>query len=198
MNNLTVISFYTDDWEYPTHAIRLKEECERLSLNYKIENLSSTKDYLSNTRLKPKFIKDKLLELKSPVLWIDVDGSILKSPDHLIQNIVNTDFAGCKMETSNLLGRIWHVGTLFFNYTPASLKFLDFWIAHLNNGSDEAAFNEAWKNFSENINVLILDKEQYHKIIKWKVHPTENTVICHRLSASDSKKEMKNRKLNIK
>jgi hypothetical protein len=83
INNPTVISFFTDNWDYPKHAANLIEDCNRLGLSCVIERRDSTNSYVGNCNIKPFFILEKLEELKSPVVWMDADGTISSWPHEL-------------------------------------------------------------------------------------------------------------------
>lgn len=174
-----VISFYTDDWEYPRYAKALKNDCERLKIPNKIELLPSTGSYLKNTCLKPQFILDKLNELKSPVLWVDCDGTILDVPIFS----KSFDFAARKKPLGN--NRTWHVGTMWFNYTPSMLDFIEEWIKNTGNLSDESALEETWKNHGYLIDAVEVP-ESYFILLKRGEEPYG--IISHRISSSDSKR----------
>lgn len=183
-----IISFYTNDWLYPEHAQRLRDECTQYGLDYYIAELPSTGEYKANTRLKPGFIRDCLHRFKEPIMWIDVDGYILKPFDI---DLAEADIAACKMPTS--VNRLYRVGTLIFNYTPAALSFVDAWAQHSTWGTDESAFDRAVKAGVGNTVIKELPIE-YHRV-KGKKTPfsamPESTVICHTLSESESKLALK-------
>jgi len=179
---LTVVSFYTANWKYPDHAKRLRKECEALGLPCYIVELTDTGSWLSNTRLKSKFIYDTLHQLKSAILWIDVDGSIIKLPTEID---FDADFAArLKPEGST---RQWHVGTMFFNWTPKSIELVSKWHKCTEAGSDELAFENIWRTGwdgrSQNL------PETYFHIQHGTKPVPRDTVIYHRLSQDTSKKE---------
>jgi hypothetical protein len=189
---LTVISFFTPDWKYPEYAKSLEQDCERLGLTHHIESVPSLGAYTKNCNIKPDFIRSQLQHLKSPVLWMDVDGSILKCPDILLEkNLQNYDIAGNR--PSNNKERI-HVGSIWFNYTKATLGFLDSWCETVHHSIDDAALNGVWNIFKNNLAMLELPPEYFfiHKRSKDPIPP--DTVILHRLSASDLKIQYKNLK----
>lgn len=191
----TVISFYTKTWEYVKHANRLKQECESLKLDYHIVEKEDTGSWLGNTRLKPKFILDSITTLKRPVLWIDVDGSILRTPIEL-QLPFNYDFLGIHQRIGPK--RTWHVGTMVFNYTPKMLKLLQAWVDVANDttsGTDEASFESVWQSNLNSMNLF--GKElplSYFTIENLSYNDCTNPVIRHRLSKCESKMKMKNSK----
>lgn len=177
---MRVISFYTKDWRYPKFAKMLEADCKRLNLTYTIEELKSTGSYLKNTCLKPKFILDKLKEFKEPVLWVDVDGSIVKEPTFFYD--IDADFAAKLMpETAK---RTWHVGTMWFNYNDDVLNFIERWIDNTGNISDESSLEKTWQESP--IKGIDIPKD-YFRIIRFSERP--QGVICHRISNGISKRQ---------
>lgn len=188
----TLISFYTKDWKYPQHAERLKRECESFGVPYKIDPLKSTGSYLRNTCLKPQFILDCLKQLESPVLWVDVDASLLGKPSCFYCDIEH-DFAAKRMSEER--DRTWHVGTMWFNYKPNVIEFLEKWIANTGNLSDESALEKTWQDDGWMLDTFDLPKEYFY-IERRAQEPPEGTVIMHRISDSTMKKrEMRTAKI---
>jgi len=189
MNKPIIISFYTNDWEYPKCANRLTEACKRFNLEYCIEERSSTKDYIANTAIKPFFIKDCILKFKRPVLWLDVDGLLLQDPN---LNEIQEDFAATPYQNLNLQ-RDWAVSILYFNYTSKSLLFLDKWCANTVNGTDEAAFDLAWKELKSTISCKPLPLNYCFN--KWRdsLDIPSDTVFCNMLSKFEDKMRRKNK-----
>jgi hypothetical protein len=188
----TVISFYTQDWEYANYANQIKESCIQFKLPYYIVEIESKNDYVKNCNIKPSFIYECLQKFKSPVLWIDADGSLLKHPTILqTEEIKNFDIAGnIPLTNSNRI----HVGSIWFNYTDIVLKFVKEWSDYVKDkGIDDGAFNGLWSQYSQNIKFYNLPPEYHyiHKNIKNSI--PSNTVICHRLSSSDLKWKYKNK-----
>ena len=181
---MKIISFYTDDWEYPRHAKRLRAECGSLGIDNYIVELPSTGSYLKNTCLKPRFILDCLMKFKEPVLWIDVDASILDYP-HLA-GILEVDFAARMMAEDR--ARTWHVGTMWFNYTQAMVIFLESWIENTGKLSDESALEKTWSDNGWMLTTHSLPPEYFY-IIRYRHHMIpEGTIIAHRISSGESKK----------
>jgi hypothetical protein len=184
-----IISFYTNDWEYPTHAERLREECRRLGLDHHIEEQPSTKDYISNTAIKPFFIRNCLVKFDRPILWLDVDGSILRNPG--MASMVS-DFAACKYQ-NRALDRDWAVGILWFNNTVNAKLLLDTWCNNTTGKTDEAAFDLAWKSLRGTVISQTLP-DRYH-FVQWRVTlpMPADTIFCNRLSTFDDKMRRKNK-----
>ncbi len=195
----TIISFYTRNWEYPEYAKKMKRSCVQLGLEHHIVEKQNTGNWLKNTAIKPHFILEALQELKRPVLWIDVDGSILKRPE-LLKSGYPHDFAARRMAEHR--SRIWQVGTMYFNYTEATLNFLNVWTSELPKyrGSDEGALDIIWRSNPELVDTLSvgeLPKEYFEMLRGTGAVPSSDTIVCHRASKDDSKMEMKRRHKNL-
>lgn len=187
-----IISFYTNDWEYPQHADRLRKECETLGVEHLIIEKPSTTDYIKNTAIKPFFILETLNDVKRPVFWVDVDALLLQK---LVEPTEQCDIAACRYFNKNV-NRDWAVATLWFNYTPAAIEFLTKWCALTANGTDEAAFDAAWKQNQSTVVICELP-ETYH-FVKWshRLEVPEDTVVCHQLSKFEDKMRRKEQPSN--
>jgi len=189
MPAFTVISFFTSDWKYPDHAQNLVADCERLKLNHVIELKNSTNSYVGNCNIKPFFIKDKLQEFKQPVLWIDVDGSILKIPNELTP-LPNADIVA--YENPQFPGR-FSVNVLLFSYTPNALTFLDTWCEYAIKSIDDGAFNDAIKTYQDKIKLQILPANQTMIATSKNTHVSSDICFVNRLSGSDLKWQYKHK-----
>lgn len=188
-----IISFYTNDWEYPSYGDKLKKQCDDLGLDHHIVEREGTDSYLSNCRMKPAFILECMRQFKRPLLWIDVDGGILKKPEFFVD--LDVDFAAKKMPPNR--NREWHVGTMWFNYSDNCLFFVTKWDEITNTNkhpTDESGLQECWDLYKNNITSTDIP-EDYFLIKKANNSITKNTVIFHRLSTGESKMKLKsNRK----
>lgn len=187
-----IISFYTNDWEYPQHAVRLRAECEALGITNFIAERASTADYIKNTAIKPFFILEMLNKFKRPLFWVDVDAMLLQP---LTTPTEECDIAACRYANENI-NRQWAVATLWFNYTPAALEFLAEWCAQAQNGTDEAAFDAAWRAKQSSVVVSALPNT-YH-FVKWshRLEIPADTVVCHQLSKFEDKMRRKEQSSN--
>lgn len=185
-----IISFYTSEWEYPENAKRLKLECKEFGLNYFIQERESTNDYIQNTAMKPFFIKECLTKFQRPVIWIDVDALILKK---FCVTFDDADILACEYSNPHV-DRDWAVAFLGFNYTQNSLDFLEEWCNYTNRGTDEAAFDIAWKQIKDTTDLKIKTLPPEFHFVKWshKLEVPEDTIICHQLSKSEDKLRRKN------
>lgn len=178
---MLVISFYTDDWNYPIHAERFVKECDSLGLRCRVEKLASTGSYLKNCCMKPAYIQQCLEDEKGPVLWVDVDGSILRYPAYF-ESGLEYDFQAKRMTGRK---RTWHVGTMWWNYTEQARDFIERWKVNTGESSDESSLEFTWRQPHDLKSRDIPD--EYFVIGK------EKGVICHRLSSSQMKR-VENRK----
>lgn len=175
---MLIVSFYTDDWVYPEHAKRLAGECDRLGLPHRIEKLASTRSYLRNCCLKPAYIQTCLQDAKEPVLWVDVDASIL-APPTFFQDDDPYDFQAKRMGPQRT--RTWHVGTMWWNYTPEALVFIERWVANTGESTDESALEFTWRQ-DHNLRTRDIPAPYF------RIMPDEaGAVIVHRLSTGEAK-----------
>ena len=192
MSTFTVVSFYTPDWQYPKYAQSLANDCQRLELDFSIEPRPSTNTYVGNCNLKPYFIRDKLQQLKKPILWMDIDGSIITRPEQLLtSSIDNFDMAGNRSVTDT--SRI-HVGSIWFNYTDMTMQFVSAWCeAIAARGIDDSVFNGLWQKFSDKIKFYELPPEYFVILANPQSPVPDNSCIVHRLSNSSLKQDYKNK-----
>ena len=186
----TIISFYTDDWKYPEYADLLKADCERLGLEHHIKLRENTGKWINNTRAKPSFILEALKELKGPVLWIDVDGSIYEKPELMLEY---TKYDMAPRPANYKWGRKWHVSTMYFNYTEKTIAFLEEWVARCEaaeNISDELCLEYCWANeesIMHTMDIGELPVEYFDEYQDLDNEPKDGTVVCVRFSLGDSK-----------
>lgn len=184
-----IVSFFTDDWEYPAYAEKLIRSCDYLNLDHRICELPSSDSWLGNCCKKPFFIRDILTEERRPVLWIDVDGSLYQRPEWFV-GLDGLDFAAKRKSSKNNPrgDRPFHVSTLYFGYTPQALAFVDLWCDATGDCSDESSLNELWlAGAGKDLRWADLPNEYFEVAMGgWKLTP--KTVIAHRWSQGDSKK----------
>jgi hypothetical protein len=185
---VTIVSFYTPNWEYPAHAERLRRECERLSLPCVIEQRPDMGGYLANCRQKPRYLCEVRDRVSGPLLWVDVDGSILERP----VDLPDVDFAARAKDKRrdrrvHRTDRMWHVGTLYFGDTEAARDLLGLWVEHLGDDSDEAALDRAWKSGHWSGSHTGLPAKYFRIAPHAKV--PQDAIIVHRLSRSPAKRD---------
>ena len=179
-----IVSFYTDDWLYPTHARQLRAECNRLGLDSHIERRPSAGGYLENTCQKPTFLLECLERFQRPVLWIDVDGSIRRLPDHFRER--GWDMQARRMPP--VRPRTWHVGTMYWEPTDVALAFIRRWIELTGDMSDESSLEQAWQEQGHTLKARDIPST-YFEIPTPRRPMTRECVIFHRLSSGASKRQ---------
>lgn len=192
-----IVSFYTNDWDYPLYAEQLRENCNSLGLDCYIVQKDSLNDYVKNCNMKPFFIKEMLERFKKPILWMDVDGSIVSMPVLLSdQTVKDFDIAGNRSQRDR--SRV-HVGSIWFNYSPTTLSFVDAWCeAIVKQGIDDAVFNGVWTKFVDKIKFFELPPEYFVILPTPKSPVPADSCIVHRLSNSVLKQTYKHQVENQK
>lgn len=128
MSTPLVISFYTEDTPYQLEALNLIHSCNTLQIEIDIAAVPARKTWARSCAFKPFFIKEKLRQYQRPVFWIDVDAIFLKKPD--FSEMLAWDIGVREIKRSAHDRRFKYVsGSLFCNYTPRSLAFVNAWCA---------------------------------------------------------------------
>lgn len=121
-------SYYADFQEnnyYKNFANALIKRCELFGVDFDISERKSRGSYAANCLMKPEFILEKLIENKTPMIWMDCD----------------TDFRMPFIEFNNLIediGMATHNGgmsgikasPLYFNYSAGAFKIIREWVVH--------------------------------------------------------------------
>lgn len=123
-----VISYYTENTPYQLEALTLIESCNAMKIESEIEGVPSLGSWERNCALKPFFIRKKLLEKKRPIFWVDADAAFKKQPDFSF--LAEHDLSFREMKRFSLDKRLKYCcGSLYINYTPRALDFIDKWCA---------------------------------------------------------------------
>lgn len=122
----TIISYYTENTPYEEEVKGLIESCKKLNLPTSIDSIPHFGSWEKNCCFKPKYILKKLLDLQSPVLWVDADAMIYQKPT-LFESL-DADVAVHIVESvpNNHPSKVTS-GTLFFNHTPEAVQVLQEW-----------------------------------------------------------------------
>ena len=187
-----LISFYSDIEDktyYSDNADRLREECKSLDIQCSIQHKESLGTYQLNCLSKPQFILDMLNEFQQPLLWMDVDSKLHKTPDIFDQFDESVDMV---VATANGMLSGMKASPLYFNNTDNAKEFINAWI-------------ESTKDILEN-KVGVFDHEPLFGLIPmfikemniqyvgpeyciWPGHTNENSYITMGLADAESKKE---------
>lgn len=183
-----LVSFYTENWLYPQHALRLRAECEAYGLQHDIRKLDSLGDWTLNTQLKARFVRS-MLEEHTEIAWVDVDSTILLKPDLFRRSMP----ADVMLIPHTTLPRHWHVGVMCLRRTPEVLRFVDAWVSEVTQagGTDEAAFERAWISSSPAVSWRRLPAEYHSLPVRGRY--AKSAVIGMGLSLDETKMAMKAR-----
>jgi len=163
MNKLKIVSYWVEPNSkssfYETSAKTFLKRTKGLDLDVHIENIEPQYGgtYWGNTLYKPFFIK-KCLEMfpDKPILWLDIDTSILKKLT--TENLPMNSFDVGLIEKNKATGLPWYGGCQLWQHTKESYNLLDRIIEFTNTpehrGSDHQILCRAatikdsnWKTF---------------------------------------------------
>lgn len=185
-----LVSFFTPEKYYADHALRLGRECRKLGVDYHVAQLQTTNSYLGNCRMKPKFIRDCLIQFNTPIMWIDVDASIVKQPtwitDRISMAASGKPFDILARHMRKGASREWHVGTMVFMPTKDCMKFIDKWIENTGELSDESSLDYTLKNSGLPIKIENIPSQYFR--IQGRDFIRKSDVIVHRISKTQVKK----------
>ena len=132
-------SYYTLGTPYKeVFEERLLPSLKKWNLPYDIKAIDDLGSWSANTHIKAIIIKEMLLKHKQPVIFLDADASIIREP-HLFKTLETTFkhidicfhwfdwYRFWRGQIGNPKREVLS-GTMYFNYTPMTLKFLDDWI----------------------------------------------------------------------
>lgn len=129
---LNFISAYTVNTPYEKEVENLKKSLIQFGFSTEhvvpIHNLGT---WEKNCQQKATVIKDKLLELQEPVIWLDADAVVKKEPNLFYS--IEEDLAFCiNKKNGNFLS-----GTIFMKPTKIIFNLLDHWIVNCHNNPEE-------------------------------------------------------------
>jgi hypothetical protein len=126
------ISFYCGDVYYARAADKLRENFVALGIPLLIEAVPDQGGYWRNTLAKPRFIREKLAQLRHDLIWIDADTRLLR--DHAAFQLLESDLTMAS-HSGDLRGvKASPVGIA---YNDRSLAFIDAWAAACDRRADE-------------------------------------------------------------
>ena len=186
-----LISFYSDIEDktyYSDNANRLRKECQDLDMQCSIQHKESLGSYQLNCLSKPQFILDMLERFDKPLLWMDVDSRLHKTPD-IFDQFESTDIV---VSTSNGKLSGMKASPLYFSNTDNAKEFINAWIKTTKDiiEGDIGIFDHEplfslIPMFIEKIDIRWVGPEY----CMWPGHTNENTVVTMGLADSETKKE---------
>lgn len=185
MTDAVFVSFYTRNWLYPQMAKRLASVLDGMEVAHDIRCMQAGRDWLANTRIKARFIR-QMLELYPRIVWIDVDSDIHQVPRMLL----NFDEDLLLRPHSTVPGRAWHVSVMGWRSVAQVKALCDAWVDHgeRHGGTDEAAFDAVVGQFAPALRIGRMPAK-YHRI---PGEPDGNAVITIGISRDEDKMRIKN------
>ncbi|EAS51102.1 conserved hypothetical protein [Aurantimonas manganoxydans SI85-9A1] len=120
MQHPIVISYYTPDTAYETHAEKLTASLRRLGLEYRIEGRPARSSWVENCAQKALFISQMRAELGAPVLWVDADAIMLRPLSEVAGS--NVDIAAVRRDGWSFFG-----GQVYFGVGDAADQLVERW-----------------------------------------------------------------------
>lgn len=121
-SQVTVVAYHTNDILYTNEAKRLCASAARLKIQTNITVIESQGDWNKNTSFKSAFLEQKRLELRGPLLYVDVDAVFHRSPLEYLLSL-DCDIAVCRdLDTGQLLS-----GTLYLQDTQQTIMLMNEW-----------------------------------------------------------------------
>ncbi|EQA1622543.1 hypothetical protein V5K00_RS10365 [Enterobacter asburiae] len=184
MSESVFVSFYTDNWIYPQLAERLVAQLEAMGLKHDIRRMKQGTDWLANTRIKARFIR-QMLDIYPSVVWLDVDSDVHQLPRMLMA--FGEDLL--LRPHSTVPGRTWHVSVMGWKSTRQTKALCNAWIkqADAAGGTDEAAFDAVIGQFSGKVSIGRMPLK-YHRLPH---EPDKHAVITIGISQDEDKMRIK-------
>ena len=82
---MITVSFYTKDTIYEQEAMKLMASLQALNMDYDVQGIESRGNWRANVGYKPTFLLRMLEKHKQPIMWMDVDDTLVKCPEILLQ-----------------------------------------------------------------------------------------------------------------
>ena len=128
MNKVKFIGYYTINTPYAIEAAKLKASLEELNLEHDIVGIKNLGNWESNTKMKPKVIKDMLDKYPDySIVYVDSDA-IIRSKPELFYNI-KEDIGVRYQDFSHRKTPECLSGTIYFANNERSKQLCDLWIS---------------------------------------------------------------------
>ena len=154
---MRIVSLYTPEYRGEVHG--WIDACKQFAFKYHAKPVASRGSWRLNCGLKPDFMLECLARFNEPLLWIDIDGRV-KGPMLALETAPGQyDFGAWfipwdQMNPADRPGGAdtkndgISSGTMFWNNTPASIEFLNRWLAaeHGQYRYGQIVLGEVWHN----------------------------------------------------
>lgn len=204
---MKVITFYTpeyllqvDAWSWSVNGLH----------DYHAFEVPTQGSWRLNCGMKPAFILDMLRTFHEPVLWVDVDGRFKRRWDLDLDD--TADFAiwfipnkvmkrqhvpGGDRENDGLAS-----GTMWFNYTEASLRFLENW-KEIEDGQgnwEQQILGDVWYNHKPETLRTCQLPQQYCKVFDapWFTDGEDHDTVIEHTQASRKLRKVVNHGVSIR
>lgn len=182
------VSFFTENWLYPQMSVRLAKQLDAMGLKHDIRRMDEGADWLANTRIKARFIR-QMLDVYPSIVWLDVDSDMHQLPRMLM------DFSEDLLlrPHSTVPGRAWHVSVMGWKSFRQTKALCNAWIkqAEAAGGTDEAAFDAVINRFESKVSIGRMPLK-YHRLPH---EPQEHAVIS--IGISKAKDKMRSKKREV-
>lgn len=175
-----VVSLYSGQEYYRAAADCLREDCERLEVDFDIVELRdrNCSDWISVCRRKVPFFLEMHRKHGRPILWLDIDSRLAGWPACL--DSPGCDVAGFLRGLRYLrdfdpvsLPRFFAPFALYFNVTPAATAFLETMTRleeeFRGTATDDYFLEEAWRAHEQQLVVTVLPPELVAR--EWPLGP---------------------------
>lgn len=187
-----IISFYSDvdgTSYYTDCANRLTEQLTELEVPFDIRPKESLGTYQKNCLSKPLYILSMLEEKKKPVIWLDVDSTVMETPEIFDTFEGNADMVVACASEDIMSAK---ASPIYFSYNDKVKVFLEKWIEIAHQLSEEGK----WFDHEALLALIKAFREDKNYTIKfigsdycvWPGTENDSTIILMGLSDTASKK----------
>ena len=153
-DSYVICCFFTDS--YHDHAMSLKRSLEAFDISYFFKQVEDAGYWEANTRIKPHFVLECLQKFPDKnIVYLDADAVVKKPLDYF--NHIDADIAIYKTKGMAGMSHDHLTGTVFFNNSPNTYKFVEQWIAEQADGKrtqvDQDSLDAAMNKLGESIRV---------------------------------------------
>lgn len=182
-----VISFYTPGGVYEEEMRRLRRSLVKWGLEHEIVELVSRGSWVNNCSMKGPFIRDKLMEVERPILWLDADAEVCGVPALL---------RGWECDLGAYTVRHYHSGTVFINWTKMGRNLAALWSKKCTEEPgqwDQRTLASASRELQKTGLVLGALPQGYCKIFdrRWTPHEDQKLIVLHHQASRRAKKRRK-------